>query len=64
MHNVNARGTFLVSKVCLPFLLKAKNPQILNIAPPLVLEKQKFADHLAYTISKIGMSLIAYGLAE
>ena len=63
MHAVNVRGTYLVSKICLPHLLKSKNPQILTISPPLVLEKPKFAEHLAYTLSKIGMSMTTYGLA-
>jgi citronellol/citronellal dehydrogenase len=64
MHDVNVRGTFLCSLVCLPHLLKASNPQILNISPPLNLEARWFAPHLAYTMAKFGMSLCVLGMAE
>ncbi len=63
MHAVNVRGTFLTSKLCLPHLLKSENPHVLNISPPLNLEARWFAPHVAYTISKYGMSLCVLGMA-
>ena len=64
MHGVNARGTFLVSQKCLPALLKADNPHILAISPPLNMEARWFGPHVAYTSSKFGMSMCVLGLAE
>ena len=64
MMDVNARGTFLVSKLCLPHLRKSANPHILMLSPPLNLEPRWFAPHLAYTMAKYGMSLCVHGLAE
>jgi len=64
MNGVNARGTFLTSKVCLPHLLKAANPHILNISPPLSMEPRWFAHHAAYTMAKYGMSMCVLGMAE
>jgi citronellol/citronellal dehydrogenase len=64
MHQVNARGTFACSQACLPHLLKAANPHILNIAPPLNLAARWFAPHLAYTMAKYGMSLCVLGMAD
>jgi citronellol/citronellal dehydrogenase len=64
MHNINVRGTFLMSKACIPFLKKANNPHILNLSPPLNLDPSWFGNHLAYTMSKYGMSMIVLGLAE
>ncbi|HTI49355.1 MAG TPA: NAD(P)-dependent oxidoreductase [Planctomycetaceae bacterium] len=64
MHQVNVRGTFLTSRLCLPHLLRAANPHILNISPPLNLEPRWFAGHVAYTMSKYGMSLCVLGMAE
>ena len=64
MHRINTRGTFLASKLCLPHLLKAENPHILNLSPPLNMAPQWFADSLAYTMSKYGMSMCVLGLAE
>jgi citronellol/citronellal dehydrogenase len=63
MSQVNARGTFLCSKVTLPHLLKAANPHILNLAPPLDLDAKWFAPHVAYTMAKFGMSLCTLGMA-
>jgi citronellol/citronellal dehydrogenase len=63
MHQVNARGTFLCSKACLPHLLQAKNPHILNISPPLNMESRWFAPHVAYTMAKYGMSLCVLGMS-
>lgn len=64
MHSVNARGTFLTSQACLPYLLKSDNPHILNLAPPLNMDPQWFGGHLAYTMSKYGMSMCVLGMAE
>jgi len=64
MMNINTRGTFLASRVCLPHLLKSSNPHILNISPPLNLNPRWFKDHTAYTIAKYGMSLCVLGMAE
>src|SRR5205085_4748523 len=64
MHQINVRGTFLTSKICLTHLLRAKNPHILNISPPLNLEPRWFSGHVAYTMSKYGMSLCVLGMAE
>ena len=64
MHQVNARGTFLATQYCLPHLLRAANPHVLNIAPPLNLNPRWFAPHLAYTMAKYGMSLCVLGMAE
>ena len=63
LQSVNVRGTYLTSKLCLPHLLKAANPHILNLAPPLNLDPRWFAPHLAYTMSKYGMSLCVLGMA-
>ena len=64
MNQVNARGTFLTSKLCLPHLLKAENPHILNLSPPLNLDPGWFAHHVAYTMAKYGMSMCALGMAQ
>jgi citronellol/citronellal dehydrogenase len=64
MHQVNARGTFLCTQKCLPHLKRAGNPHVLNISPPLNLDPRWFAPHVAYTISKYGMSLCVLGMAE
>ena len=64
MNQINARGTFLTSKKCLPFLLKAENPHILNLSPPLDMNPKWFANSVAYSIAKFGMSLCVLGMAE
>jgi citronellol/citronellal dehydrogenase len=64
MHQVNARGTFLCTQVCLPHLLKAANPHVLTLSPPLDLNARWFAAHPAYTVAKFGMSLYVLGIAE
>jgi len=64
MFGVNVRGTFSCSQACLPYLLKAQNPHILNLAPPLNLDPKWFGPHTAYTMSKYGMSLCVLGMAE
>jgi len=63
MHQINSRGTFLVSQACLPHLLKSSNPHILNISPPLDMREKWFAPHVAYTMAKFGMSLCVLGMA-
>ena len=63
MHQVNARGTFLVSKTCLPWLLKAENPHILTLSPPLNMLEKWFAPHVAYSMAKYGMSMCVLGMA-
>ncbi len=63
MHQINVRGTFFVSKACIPHLKKAVNPHILMLSPPINMDMKWFANHLAYTISKYNMSMIALGLA-
>jgi citronellol/citronellal dehydrogenase len=63
MNMVNARGTFLTSQACLPHLLKAKNPHILNLSPPLNMDAKWFAPHVAYTMAKFGMSMCVLGMA-
>ncbi len=64
MHEVNTRGTFLATQHCVPFLLQAANPHVLNISPPLNLDPRWFAPHVAYTMAKYGMSLCVLGMAE
>jgi citronellol/citronellal dehydrogenase len=63
MHQINARGTFVVSKWAIPYLEKAPNPHILMISPPLDMKEKWFAPHTAYSIAKFGMSLVVLGLA-
>src|SRR5690606_34898400 len=63
MHQVNTRGTFMVSKYAIPHLEKADNPHILMLSPPLDMNEKWFAPHLAYSIAKYGMSLCVLGLA-
>jgi citronellol/citronellal dehydrogenase len=64
IQQINSRGTFVTSRACIPFLKKAANPHILTLSPPLQLKPQWFASHLAYSLSKFGMSLCMLGLAE
>jgi citronellol/citronellal dehydrogenase len=63
MHQVNTRGTFMVSKFAIPHLEKAENPHILMNSPPLDMREKWFAGSTAYSIAKYGMSLVALGLA-
>jgi citronellol/citronellal dehydrogenase len=63
MHGINARGTFLVSKTCIPHLEKAVNPHILMLSPPLDMSPKWFAPHVAYSMAKFNMSIIALGLS-
>jgi citronellol/citronellal dehydrogenase len=64
MQQINVRGTYFMSKACIPWLKKSSNAHILNLSPPLNLNPKWFGQHLAYTISKFGMSMIVMGLAE
>ena len=64
MHSINARGTFLCSQACLPYLVKAENAHILTLSPPLNLNPKWLAPHLAYTMAKYGMSLCTLGMAR
>ena len=57
MHQINTRGTFLTSKLCIPYLAKAPNPHILMLSPPLDMKPRWFAPHVAYSMAKFGMSL-------
>lgn len=64
MNQINARGTFLCSKVCLPHILKSSTPHVLNISPPLSMRPIWFKNHVAYTMAKYGMSMCVLGMAE
>src|SRR5690606_37375260 len=64
MQEVNTRGTWMVSKLALPHLMKAANPHSLVLSPPINLDPRWLGPHVAYTISKYGMSLATLGLAE
>ncbi len=64
MHSINTRGTFLVSKTCLPYLRQSGHAHILNISPPLDMRAKWFAPHVAYTMAKFGMSMCVLGMAE
>ena len=63
MYDINVRGTFMVSRACIPYLKKGSNAHILNLSPPINMDLVWFASHLAYTISKYNMSMIALGLS-
>ncbi|XP_036450252.1 hydroxysteroid dehydrogenase-like protein 2 [Colossoma macropomum] len=64
MLGISLRGTYLTSKLCIPHLLKSKNPHILNLSPPLNLNPVWFKNHTAYTMAKYGMSMCVLGMAE
>lgn len=64
MHQVNVRGTFLVSRTVIPHLRRSANPHILTLSPPLDPDPRWYAPHLAYTMAKVGMSLCTLGMAE
>lgn len=63
MQDINTRGTFVVSRACVPYLRQAENPHILTLSPPISLEPQWLGGHIGYTIAKYGMSLCALGFA-
>lgn len=64
MHSINVRGTFMVSKYCIPHLKKGNNPHIVTLSPPLNLKPEWFGAYLGYTMSKFGMSMTVLGLAD
>ncbi|HYD89062.1 MAG TPA: NAD(P)-dependent oxidoreductase [Vitreimonas sp.] len=64
MNQVNARGTFVTTRTCLPHLMKAENPHVLMLSPPLDMSPRWFAGHVAYTMAKYGMSMCVLGMAE
>jgi citronellol/citronellal dehydrogenase len=64
MHQVNARGTYVVTRACLPYLEKAENPHILALSPPLDMRAKWFGPHVAYTSAKYGMSLCILGWSQ
>jgi citronellol/citronellal dehydrogenase len=63
MHQINARGTFMTSKLAVRFLESSVNPHILMLSPPLEMKEKWFAGHTAYSMAKYGMSLVVLGLA-
>jgi citronellol/citronellal dehydrogenase len=63
MHQINGRGTYLVSQKCIPYLVKAANPHVLNLSPPLDFDVKWFANHPAYTLAKYSMSVYAWAMA-
>jgi citronellol/citronellal dehydrogenase len=63
MYDINVRGTFMMSRACIPYLKKGTNAHILNLSPPINMDLKWFQKHLAYTISKYNMSMIALGLS-
>jgi citronellol/citronellal dehydrogenase len=64
MYDINVKGTFFVSKACIPFLKNGTNSHILNLSPPINPDKKWLANHLAYTMSKYNMTMIGLGLSE
>ena len=64
MFATNVRGTYLMSRSCLPYLAESDNPHVLNLAPPLNMNPVWFKDHVAYTMAKYGMSMCVLGMAE
>ena len=64
MHDINVRGTFFVTKACIPHLKKSSNPHILNLSPPVNLDPKWLSIHVAYTMTKYNMSLMVMGWAE
>jgi citronellol/citronellal dehydrogenase len=64
MQDINTRGTFVVSKACIPHLKAAENPHVLTLSPPLNMDPKWFKGHVAYTIAKYGMSMCTIGMAE
>jgi citronellol/citronellal dehydrogenase len=64
MNGINARGTYLTGRLCIPYLKKAANPHILTLSPPLDMRPKWFAPHVAYSMAKYGMSLCTLGWAQ
>ena len=63
MHDINVRGTFMMTKACIPYLRKSANPHILTLSPPVSLDPKWFANHVAYTLTKFNMSMMTIGWA-
>lgn len=63
MHDINVRGTFFVTKTCIPHLKRSSNPHILTLSPPVNMDMKWFSGHLAYTLTKYNMSMMAMGWA-
>jgi citronellol/citronellal dehydrogenase len=63
MQDINTRGTFVVSKACIPHLKQSGNPHVLTLSPPLLLDPKWFKGHVGYTIAKYGMSMCTLGMA-
>lgn len=64
MHSINTRGTYLLTKICLPHLKKSGNGHVLNMSPPLLMDKKWFTNHVGYTMAKYGMSMCVLGWSE
>jgi citronellol/citronellal dehydrogenase len=64
MFQTNVRGTYLMSRACIPHLMESANPHVLNLSPPLNMNPAWFRDHVAYTMAKYGMSMCVLGMAE
>ncbi|MBK5265058.1 MAG: NAD(P)-dependent oxidoreductase [Alphaproteobacteria bacterium] len=64
IQQINMRGTFLVSRACVPYLKRSSNPHVLSLSPPLDMRAEWFAQHLPYTMSKYAMSMVMLGMAE
>ena len=64
MHDINVRGTFFMSRACIPHLKRSANAHIITLSPPLNMDMKWFKNHLAYTLSKYNMTMITLGLAE
>ena len=63
MNQINARGTFICSQACVPYLSRSRNPHILTLSPPLNMNQKWFKEHVAYTIAKYGMSMCTLGMS-
>ena len=64
MQSINTRGTYLVSRACIPHLREGTNPHVLTLSPPLNMDPYWLAAHLGYTVSKYGMSMCTLGMAR
>lgn len=64
MHDINVRGTFIVTRACIPHLKKSTNPHILTLSPPVSLDPKWFEKHVAYTLTKFNMSMMTIGWAK
>ena len=63
MNQINARGTFICSQACIPYLSRSRNPHILTLSPPLNMNQKWFKEHVAYTMAKYGMSMCTLGMS-